>query len=236
MTARESEFPSTQRVTVFVAEGHHYHGRSATMAIFEFLFYHRVAGATVMRGLTGFGADRRLHTADIEGASENLPMQIEFVAATAQVEELLPKLREMVGTGMVLVQPTLVYFAPGAEAGPAPPRAHPGLQGAGKLMRIYVSEKQRWRGKALHEALVESLRAHDLAGATVYRGIAGYGHGGRLHRDHPLAHDLPIMITVVDTEAKIRAFLPLLDEMIGHGLVVLSDVEVIKYTSPGARS
>jgi len=233
VTAPDDPSASSRRVTVFVAERHHYHGRSAYMAIFEFLFYHRVAGATVTRGLTGFGADRRLHTADIEAASENLPIQIEFVATGAQAEELLPKLREMVGEGMVVVQPAEVYFAPGGEA--AGPRAHPGLQGACKLMRIYVSEKQRWRGKPLHEALVESLRAHDLAGATVYRGLAGYGHGGRLHRDHPLAHDLPIMITVVDTEAKIRAYLPLLDEMIGHGLVALSDVEVIKYTAPGGK-
>jgi PII-like signaling protein len=224
-----------QRVTVYVGEGHRYHGRSAYMAVFEFLFHHRIAGATVTRGIAGFGAGHHLHTADILAASENLPIQIEFVESEAIVAGLLPKIRDMIGDGMIAIQPTQVYFAPSQEAAPPPP-AHLELRGRGKLMRIYVCEKDKWQGKPLHEALVESLRVHDIAGVTVYRGIAGYGQGGRLHQDRALGHDLPVMLSVVDSEERIRAYLPRLDEMITRGLVALSDVEVIKYAHAPAAA
>ena len=99
-------------------------------------------------------------------------------------------------------------------------------------MRIYIGEDDRWHGKPLYEAITESLRANDLAGATVYRGIYGYGAHRRFHREKPLAmsRDLPIMLAVVDEEQKIRDYLPVLEDLVQEGLVVLSDVEVIRYT------
>ena len=123
-----------------------------------------------------------------------------------------------------------IVKAPGAKA--VPPVAPTTLQGKAKLMRIFLGEQDRWRGKRLHEAIVESLRAHDIAGATVYRGIAGYGANSRLHKEKRmrLSSDLPVMVSVVDEEARIRAYLPVLEQMLGDGLVVLSDVDVIKYT------
>jgi PII-like signaling protein len=97
-------------------------------------------------------------------------------------------------------------------------------------MRILVGEQDRWQDKPLHQALVEALRANDIAGVTVYRGILGYGINRRIHKDSALSHDAPILLTVVDTEEKLRAFFPVLDRMVQEGMVVLSDVEVIKYT------
>ena len=220
-----------QRVTIFVGEGHHYHGRSAYMAVFEFLFYHRVSGATVTRGIAGFGADRHLHSADMLAASENLPIQIDFVEAPAKVQEILPKIRDMIGDGMIAVQPTEVFFsAPPADAAPHIP-GHAALRGPGKMMRIYVGDKDRWRDRPLYEALVESLRAHDMAGVTVFRGIAGFGPQRQAR-----GHNLPVMLSVVETEERIHAYLPLLEEMLGEGLVVLSDVEVIKYSHNGGAA
>jgi PII-like signaling protein len=216
-----------QRVTVFVGESHHYHGRSAYMAVFDYLFHHRIAGATITRGIAGFGAQHHIHTADMLAASENLPIKIEFVEQPEKVRELLPKIRDMIGDGMITVQPVEIYFA-GTEpkAAAAPPPAHLALRGPGKLMRIYVGEKEKFQGRPLHEAVVESLRAHDIAGVTVYRGIAGYGAGERLGKGHG---GVPIMLSVVDTEERIRAYLPYLEPMLTRGVVVLSDVEVLKY-------
>ena len=90
----------------------------------------------------------------------------------------------------------------------------------------------RWHGKPLHEAIVESLRANDIAGVTVYRGIAGYGAHGRFRKERrlSLSTDAPIMLSVVDEDARIRAYLPTLEQMVQEGLVALSDVDVIKYT------
>lgn len=76
------------------------------------------------------------------------------------------------------------------------------------------------------------MRANDVAGVTVYKGILGYGAHRRIHKDKPLhlSRDCSIMLSAVDTEEKLRAFLPLVEQMVEEGLVVLSDVEIIKYS------
>ena len=105
-------------------------------------------------------------------------------------------------------------------------------EGKAKMMRILIGEHDKWNGKPLHEALVESLRANDIAGVTVFRGILGYGANRRMHKGSTLSlsHDAPILLSVVDTEEKLRAYFPVLDQMVQQGLVALSDVDIIKYT------
>jgi hypothetical protein len=105
-------------------------------------------------------------------------------------------------------------------------------QGKAKLMRIFIGENDKWHDKPLHKALIESMRASEIAGVTVYQGILGYGANRRIHKDTALhlSHDRPMMLSVVDTEERLRAFLPVLDDMVQQGLVVFSDVDVIKYT------
>jgi PII-like signaling protein len=79
-------------------------------------------------------------------------------------------------------------------------------------------------------AIVEEARRQDLAGATVYRGIEGYGASSRIHRKHLLmSADLPVMVSIIDEDEKIRRFLPILEAMVGEGLIAMSDVEVIRY-------
>jgi PII-like signaling protein len=105
------------------------------------------------------------------------------------------------------------------------------LSGAAKMMRIHFGDDDRWEGKPLHDALVEEARRQDLAGATVYRGIEGYGASSRIHRKRLLtSSDLPVMVCIIDTAAKIEAFLPTVERMVGEGLIAISDVEVIRYT------
>lgn len=105
------------------------------------------------------------------------------------------------------------------------------LEGTGLLVRIYLGESDRWHGRPLYQAIVERLRERGLAGATVLRGIEGYGARQHLHstRILSLSEDLPILIEAVDTENKVRTVLPELDEMLTDGLITLERVEVITY-------
>ena len=220
-----------KKVTVYVGEDVRHRGEPLYLVLLNYLFYHGVSGATVTKGVAGFGADHHLHTARILEVSENLPIKIEFVETPAKLDALLPKLLQMVGEGLVEVQDTTILkTATAAAPALAMPRAT--LRGRAKLVRIFIGEDDRWHGKHLYDAIVESLRANDIAGVTVYRGIMGYGAHRRFHKEKrmSLSNDRPIMLTVIDEEAKIRAYLPTLESMVREGLVVLSDVDVIKYT------
>lgn len=110
------------------------------------------------------------------------------------------------------------------------------LEGSGLLVRIYLGESDHWHGKRLYQAIVEHMRERGLAGATVLRGIEGFGAKQHLHttRILSLSEDLPILIEAVDTEEKIRAILPELDEMLSDGLITLEKVEVITYRAGAA--
>jgi PII-like signaling protein len=223
-----------KKVMIYVGEDHQYHGQSVYSAILDFLFYRGVSGANVVRGVAGFGADHHMHTMHIERLTENLPVKIEFIESPEKVEELLPKLHEMVGTGLIEVQDTTVVKPSEVSKKRAPQSTTPPLrrEGKAKLMQIFIGENDKWHDKPLHRALVESMRANDIAGVTVYQGILGYGANRRMHKDTALhlSHDRPMMLSVVDTEEKLRAFSPILDGMVQQGLVVLSDVDIIKYT------
>jgi len=105
----------------------------------------------------------------------------------------------------------------------------------GQLLRVFVGESDRWEGKPLYEAIVRRARAAGLAGATVLRGLEGFGAHSRLHttRILRLSEDLPVVIEIVDEAPKIEAFLPELDEMVAEGMVTLEKVRVIAYRAPG---
>jgi PII-like signaling protein len=220
------------KVSIYLSEGATHHGVPIYSSILDFLFYRGVSGATVMKGIAGFGADHHMHNAGSVGISDHLPLKIEFIESREKVGELLGKLEELAGSGMIEVQETTVA-KPAQVSKPkstAPP-AHLKIEGKAKLMRIYIGESDRWKDKPLHVALVEAMRANDIAGVTVYRGILGYGAHRRIHKDKPLhlSHDSSIMLSVIDTEEKLRSFLPLVEQMVEEGLVVLSNVDIIKY-------
>ena len=223
-----------KKVTIYVGEDHQYHGQSDYSAILDFLFYRGVSGANVMRGVAGFGADHHMHTTRIVVLTENLPMKIEFIESAEKVEELLPKLHEMVGTGLIEIQDTTVVKPSEASNKRETQVSTPSLrrEGRAKLMRIFVGENDKWHDKPLHKALIESMRANDIAGVTVYQGVLGDGANRRIHKETALnlSHDRPMMLSVVDSEEKLRAYFPILDSMVQQGLVVLSDVDIIKYT------
>jgi PII-like signaling protein len=221
------------KVSIYLNEGAKHHGIPIYSSIIDFLFYRGISGATVFKGVAGFGADHQMHAAGIVEISDDLPIKIEFIESREKVDEILGKLEEMAGSGLIEIQETTVAKpAQVSKKKTATAPAHIKLEGKAKMMRIFIGESDRWKNKPLYTALVEAMRANDIAGATVYRGILGYGANRRIHKDKPLhlSHDSSIMLSAIDEEAKLRAFLPLVEQMVEDGLVVLSDADIIKYS------
>lgn len=112
-----------------------------------------------------------------------------------------------------------------------PPGAMRGFKGERVLMRIHVGENDRWHGRPLHVAIVELLHARHFAGATVFRGVMGFGASATIHKQKVLrlSSDAPIVIECIETEEHVEAILPELDAMIGGGLITLERARVILY-------
>lgn len=221
-----------KKVAVYVMEGQNYHGTACYAAILDYLFFRGISDATVVRGIAGFGTDHKLHSTRLVELSDQMPIKIEFIETPERVQEVLPKLAEIASHGFIEVHDTSVIRPTPAAEKPASDVLPVKLESQAKMMRILIGEHDTWGGKPLYQALVQALRANDIAGVTVYRGILGYGANRRIHKDSTLnlSHDAPILLTVVDTEERLRAFLPVLDQMVKQGLVVMSDVDVIKYS------
>jgi len=221
---------AAKKVTIYVNEDAKYHLGSLHEAILMFLLHKGVAGATATRAMAGFGAHQVMHTPNIEALGEHLPIRIEFVESAERIDELLPTLYDMVVDGLIEVQDTTVVKA--AMKGPAlePGQPHERKQGKARLMRIFFGEADRWHGEPLYEAIVKRLRMMEIAGATVYRGILGYGAKGHTHKESFLhiSRDLPMMISIVDTPEKVAEASSAIEAMMEDGLIVFSDVEMIR--------
>lgn len=105
------------------------------------------------------------------------------------------------------------------------------IEGEGQLLRIFIGESDSWEGKPLYEAIVRKVRDAGLAGATVLRGLEGYGANSRIHTAKilRLSEDLPIVIEIVDRVERIQKILPALEEMVGEGMITLENVHIIAY-------
>lgn len=106
------------------------------------------------------------------------------------------------------------------------------LEGEQVMVRIFFGESDKWKHHPLESALLERLRAEGFAGATVFRGVAGFGANSIIHTTHllELSSDLPVVIEVVDTEEHVERLKPILEEMLGDGLVTMEKVRVWRYT------
>lgn len=123
----------------------------------------------------------------------------------------------------------------GSPAGESDP-AGVGESHRAQRLSIFIGEDDHWHHEPLYSEIVRRAQARGLAGATVLRGIEGFGASNHVHttRILSLSEDLPILILIVDTAERITAFLPELDEMIDEGLVVIDDVEVVRFDPPDA--
>lgn len=107
----------------------------------------------------------------------------------------------------------------------------PKIASQAKRLRIYIGESDHWKRRSLYQAIVEKAKELDMAGATVFRGIVGYGANSRIHTASivDLSSDLPILVEIIDSEEYIGKLLPFLDDMLEEGMVTIDDIEVIKY-------
>lgn len=225
-----------KKLTIYVNETSRYHHRSLWLAVFDYLRHKQAAGVTVTTSERAIGAQGRIHHAEGAETAER-SVRIECIDSASRIESFLPDLREMVSDGLIEVQDTVVIKS---SAAPKPAREEKVVkerrEGRGMMLRVYLGEDDRWRGQPLYEAIVNRLRTMDIAGATVYRGILGYGAKGQTHKEGflHLSRDLPLMITVVDTPEKIADAKAVVEEMLEDGLIVLSEVDMVRVYRRGA--
>lgn len=223
-----------KKLTVYVDETDKFHGRPVYEVLLDIFFKKKIIGVSVFRGIAGYGTDGIFHTAKMLELSTSMPVKIEVVDSEDMINKVLPDIYHVVEKGLVEVADTNVVKccakAPATEEKRR--EEHMKLEGKAKMLRIIISEDDKWEGEPLYEAIVKRLIMNDIAGATVYKAIAGYGPHKRYHKKKTLAvhGELPILITVMDTEENITKVIPILDELVGEGIVVLSNVDVIKYT------
>ncbi len=226
-----------RKLTVYVDESDKYNGKPVYEVLLDIFFKRKIIGVSVFRGIAGYGSDGKFHTAKMLELSTSLPVKVEVVDSEEMINKVLPDVYQIVEKGLVEVTDTNIIksrpmaFEKGEDG-------HMKLEGKAKMLRIMISEDDEWEGGPLYEALVKRLIMNDIAGATVYKAIAGYGPHRRYHRKKTLTKhgELPIMISIIDTEENINKAMPILDDMVGEGIVVMSDVDVIKYTHRDASA
>ena len=218
------------KVCIYVNEDTRYHLTPLYETILSYLMHKGVAGATAFRGLAGFGAHQLLHTTQIELLTEHLPIRIEFVESPGKIEEILPTLYEMVTDGLIEVHDTTVVKVAIREKKTEAKMPREKKAGKAKLLRVYMGEADQWQGQPLYDAIVKRLRMMDIAGATVHRGILGYGAKGHTHKESflHLSRDMPVMVAVIEGEEKIARAAEVIEEMVEDALIVVSDVEMTR--------
>jgi PII-like signaling protein len=219
-----------KKVTIFINEDTQHHLAALHDSIMTFLMHKGVSGATATRAYAGFGSHQTLHTPKVEALSQHLPIRIEFVETPEKVDEILPTLYDMVSDGLIEVQDTTVVKHVRKPARPEARPQHQRRQGQAKLLRVFIGEADKWHDEPLYDAIVKKLRMLDISGATVYRGILGYGAKGHEHKKSffHVSRDLPIMVSVIDSAEKIATAVEAVEAMVGDGLIVISDAEMVR--------
>jgi PII-like signaling protein len=191
---------TARKVTIFVNEDTQHHFNSLCDSVLTFLLHKGVSGATATRAMAGFGAHQVMHTTKIEVLTEHLPIRIEFIESAEKVDELMPTLYDMVTDGVIEVQDTQVVKVANKERSSPPKGPHTETRGTARLMRIYMGESDKWQGECLYEAVVKRLRSMDM----------------------------PVMISVVDSDEKLAKAVTEIESMMQDGIIVFSDVDVIR--------
>ena len=227
-----------RKVTIFLNEDTQHHMTPLHDSIMTFLMHKGVSGATATRAYSGFGAHQTMHTPNVEVLAQHLPIRIEFVETAEKVDEVLPTLYEMVSDGLIEVQDTTVVKHARKMPRAAARLPHERKEGPAKLLRVFIGEADRWHGQPLYEAIVQKLRMIDISGATVYRGILGYGAKGHQHKKSffHVSKDLPIIISAIDSAGKIAAAAEAVEAMVEDGLIVISDADVVRLVRSGAEA
>ncbi len=225
-----------KKVTIFINEDIQHHMTALHDSIMTFLMHKGISGATATRAFSGFGSHQLLHTPKIEVLADHLPIRIEFIDTADKVDDVLPTLYEMVSDGLIEVQDTNVIKNARKSSKPEPKLAHQRQAGPAKLLRVFIGEADKWHDEPLYDAIVKRLRMMEIAGATVYRGILGYGAKGHQHKKSffHISRDMPIMISVIDSPEKIAGAAEAIEGMLEDGLIVISDADIVRLVRSGA--
>jgi PII-like signaling protein len=220
-----------KKLSIYVNETDTRHGRPLYEALVALAKKHRLAGATVSRGVMGYAGDGPVHTTGLVEAGGHLPLKVELVDTPEAIEHLLPDVYEMVDGGLVELADVEVIKASPAAPPTSKPPAHHKVARRARMLQVHFGADDEWEGEPLHEALTKRLHLMDIAGVTVYRGLLGYGESGRIHRRKVWrSTDEPVTVVVVDTPEHINQALPVVDQMVQHGMAVVTDVDAIFYT------
>lgn len=218
-----------KKVTIYLNQDTRAHIAPLWSAVLDFLRHKHVSGATLVRADAGFGAHLQLHDSRSEYLAEHSPIRIEFIETPDRVDEILPTLYEMVTDGLIAVQDVSVVKCCGSEAKRRESEMRKTVKSKpAKLVRIFLGESDKHKGEPLYEAIVKRLRMLDFAGATVTRGLLGYGAKGHTHkagRFH-LSHDLPVTISIVEKPERLGELVQAVADMMEDGIIVSSDVEL----------
>ena len=231
-----------ERLRIILGESDQHRHRPVYVEIVQRARSAGMAGATALHGISGFGASSRVHHAHTLRLSVDRPVVVVIVDRPQRIDEFAAGLDDLITGGLVLRQPVEVVRAHRPRSGEAKASAvwqtemegsgaHMRIEGTGKRLTMYCGEADRHHHHSLADAVVEMARQEGLAGATVVRGIEGFGASSVLHTTRllSLSDDLPVVIELVDREDRIMALLPRIEELMGDGLVTLEDVEVSLY-------
>jgi PII-like signaling protein len=229
-----------------------WHGIPLYRAIVEEARNDHLGGLSVFPVELGYGARRRIHDRASEYSSFEIPVSIEIVDSAERLVPFVAKLETMVSEGLVVMSlADVIRYVHAAEVSDDlavrpetsmgdPSRReqasnedapHMKIEGDAKRVTVYIGSADRCGGRNLAVAIVEKCREMGLAGATVSRGIMGFGKQSVIHKAHflGLSDDLPEKIEVIDRPEEIERLLPVLDKMIGGGLIIVEDVRVLRY-------
>lgn len=225
-----------KKLSVYVNEASHWHGKPVYSAIIELLRAKGLAGGTVVRAMAGFTRSGGIVTMKILDLSTNLPLKVEVVDTEEAIQSVLPDVYLMVDEGLVTVEDVdVVKYTGEPPAGGLRTERPRKVTMKAKQLSIHISEKHSYHGEPLYEAILKRFNLEEFAGATVYRALEGFGPHHRIHRDRRFAlhHEAPIIMIMIDTEEHVARAREILDGMLDHGAVVVSEVEVTFYRPAG---
>jgi PII-like signaling protein len=240
--------PDAILLRVYLNASDRLHGKAIYQSVVETARAIHLAGASVFLVDFSYGAHRQLRDAKSDYLSVHIPVVVEIVDSAERVGTMIETLDAMVSEGLVVSRPVrVVRYAGRSHPGPEPERprhetttatitAKGGattmrIEGDAQRVTVYVGSSDTWHGRNLVTAIVEKCREMGIAGATATVGVMGFGKTSRIHRAHllGLSEDMPERIEIVDRPEQIARVLPVLEEFVQGGLVVLEDVQVIRY-------
>lgn len=237
---------------------HRWRGKPAYQAAVGAARSLHLAGASVFLVDLSYGAHHRLRDARSEYLFVDIPVVVEIVDGRDRIDRLLAELASMESGGLATVEPVRIVSYPphtdvantgGSNIGPAeaaasaaeatsdrPTDSHSGaslmaLEGVARRVTVYIGNTDTWNGRHLASAIVQRCREMGIAGATASLGVMGFGRHSVIHRTHVfgLSEDVPEKVEIVDRPERIAEILPVLEEMVDGGLILVQDVQVVRH-------